>query len=117
LGNLGTALIGGLGIKATLPAVRGIAGPITKGVTRAASSGFGRAALGTAAGIGVGELLFGGGSGNGGGRRRRRMDVLNMRALDRSLRRIEGFERRVNKVTKILGKPKRSVKAKKKCRR
>jgi hypothetical protein len=98
----------------------GVGGRVAVGGARTiARSPTARIAGGTIAGMAAYDALSGGG-GNGQvvfRKKRRRMDMLNMRALDRSLRRIEGFERRVNKVTKILGKPKRTVKVKRKCSR
>ena len=78
--------------------------------------------MGTAAGVGAFEagraLLVDPATGQVVERKkRRRMDVLNMKALDRSLRRIEGFQRRIDRVTKITRGPKRTVRTKRKCRR
>lgn len=50
-------------------------------------------------------------------KRRRSMQVTNMRALNRALRRLEGFQKVVNRVTKATGGKARVVKTKRGCRK
>lgn len=55
-------------------------------------------AIGAGVGIAADKLLGGGQK-----RRYRRMQVTNMRALDRALRRLDGFQKRVKKAFSISG--------------
>lgn len=78
----------------------------------------GQVAVGTGAAVGVqagGKALglFGGGNG-----KRKKMNPLNVRALDRALRRIKGFEKRARKVGRYTnpGKPfTMKIRKKRKC--
>lgn len=103
LGRSGSAAVRGIG-----GVIQGIGGPIVRGAGRVVRSPIGGAAVGTVAG----GLLLQSGAGlfQGAQRRRsRRIDVTNSRALNRALRRVEGFERMYNRVMRSMGKPCKKV--------
>ena len=74
--------------------VAGKLGPLVKKIPRGVLIGAGAAAAGAAAGAGGRALMEG-------ERRRRRMNVCNVRALRRSIRRAQGFARVAKKVLRF----------------
>lgn len=83
------ALPGGAMAQRVLPGLKGALGKIPKGVLVA-----GGAAAGAAGALGLRAALAG-------GARRRRMNVCNVRALRRSIRRAEGFSRLARRVLRF----------------
>jgi hypothetical protein len=97
----------------SIPVVGNVAGEIYSQV------GGAKAAAAAAAGAGPGDFAFPGGApmgfpgmkGHGFGHRRRSMNVTNVRALRRSLRRVDGFQKLVKRVEKMFPKMRHHVAA------
>jgi hypothetical protein len=106
-------LFGGVaGSVATPGIVRSVGGAVVRGAGRVLRNPIGGAIAGTAI-YEAGTSLFRGGRGvNLNGRRRRRMNVGNMKALNRAMRRAEGFERAYNRVMRSMGKPTKKLRYK-----
>lgn len=97
LGTIGRAIGGFFGSKAissAAPAITRALPRIVQAGTRIGRSPIGQATIGGAAAGAAGALIGGGFRGGGArGGRRRRLDVLNVHALNRAIRRVKGFQK------------------------